>query len=49
MYGYGNMDPEIHPGHIFELLAKFRLWQGIFQGSNINFEFFFTPKRHTLA
>jgi len=22
MYGYGDMDPEIHPGHIFELLGS---------------------------
>jgi len=22
MYGYGDMDPEIHPGHIFKLLGS---------------------------
>jgi len=22
MYSYGDMDPEIHPGHIFELLGS---------------------------
>jgi len=22
VYGYGDMDPEIHPGHIFKLLGS---------------------------